>query len=176
MREKAANIATMKMDSTDLILLPLKGASYEYRGSPVFIDEKYANFDHIYSHLLGLNELSSTFFKSIFQSLKANFAVQISNTYGRLNADRFKGNGSIYLPKPYLTQSDYLGLYLLLLICYRDGYNNDNASCSIFINSKNIDFAKDLSTAFAEHDWLNESTIKIVDIPFETEENSRRSN
>ncbi|CAI5130155.1 AVN_HP_G0106880.mRNA.1.CDS.1 [Saccharomyces cerevisiae] len=169
MREKAANIATMKMDSTDLILLPLKGASYEYRGSPVFIDEKYANYDHIYSHLLGLNELSSTFFKSIFQSLKANFAVQISNTYGRLNADRFKRKRfNLLLPKPYLTQSDYLGLYLLLLICYRDGYNNDNASCSIFINSKNIDFAKDLSTAFAEHDWLNESTIKIVDIPFET--------
>lgn len=169
MREKAANIATMKMDSSDLILLPLKGASYEYRGSPVFIDEKYANFDHIYSHLLGLNELSSTFFKSIFQSLKANFAVQISNTYGRLNADRFKRKRfNLLLPKPYLTQSDYFGLYLLLLICYRDGHNNDNASCSIFINSKNSDFATDLSTAFAEHDWLNESTVKIVDIPFET--------
>ena len=124
-----------------------------YRGSPIFIDEKYANFDHIYSHLLGLNELSSTFFKSIFQSLKANFAVQISNTYGRLNADRFKKKRfSLLLPKPYLTPSDYLGLYLLLLICYRDGYNNDNASCCIFINSKNIDFTKDLLIAFAEHE------------------------
>ncbi|CAI4034330.1 hypothetical protein SMKI_10G1170 [Saccharomyces mikatae IFO 1815] len=168
MREKAANIATMKKDSTDLVLLPLKGASYEYRGSPIFIDEKYANFDHIYSHLLGLNELSSTFFKSIFQSLKANFAVQISNTYGRLNADRFKKKRfSLLLPKPYLTPSDYLGLYLLLLICYRDGYNNDNASCCIFINSKNIDFTKDLLIAFAEHEWLNESTVSIVEIPFE---------
>ncbi|CAI4043637.1 hypothetical protein SKDZ_10G1200 [Saccharomyces kudriavzevii ZP591] len=169
MREKAANIAAVKINPTDLVLLPLKGASYEYRGSPVFIDEKYANFDHIYSHLLGLNELSSSFFESIFQTLKANFAVQISNTYGRLNADRFKKKRfNLLLPKPYLTPSDYLGLYLLLLICYRDGYNNDNASCSVFINGKDSEFTNDLLTVFAEHEWLTKSTLNIVEIPFET--------
>ncbi|CAI1509994.1 hypothetical protein SEUBUCD646_0J01180 [Saccharomyces eubayanus] len=168
-REKAANIATIKMNPTDLVLLPLKGASYEYRGSPVLTDEKYVNFDHIYSHLLGLNELSSAFFKSIFQTLKANFAIQISNTYGRLNADRFKKKRfSLLLAKPYLTPSDYLGLYLLLLICYRDGFNNDNASCSIFINGQNTDFTRDLLATFAEHEWLNESTVQIVEIPFGT--------
>lgn len=168
-REKAANVATMKMNPTDLVLLPLKGASYEYRGSPVLTDEKYTNFDHIYSHLLGLNELSSTFFKSIFQTLKANFAIQISNTYGRLNADRFKKKRfSLLLAKPYLTPSDYLGLYLLLLICYRDGFNNDNASCSIFINGQNTDFTRELLATFVEHEWLNESTVQITEIPFGT--------
>ena len=51
---------------------------------------------------------------------------------------------------------------------YRDGFNNDNASCSIFINGQNTDFTRELLATFVEHEWLNESTVQITEIPFGT--------
>lgn len=164
-REKATNIASMNMKKSDLVLLPLKGASFEFVGSQVPANEPYAHFEHIYSHILGLNELSSSFFPSIASSLKANFLMLISNTGDRLNVDRFKKKSfNLLLPNPNLASSDFLALHLLLLICYRGMKNGDTPHGTIFINDKNLDFSDELYSVYSDQDWFNRSSINVIGI------------
>lgn len=61
MREKGVNATRLQMMPNELVLFPLKGASYEHKGSPGLSDEKYSSFDHFLSHIIGLNELPSIF-------------------------------------------------------------------------------------------------------------------
>lgn len=161
-REKATNIISMNMNESDLVLLPLKGASYEYRGSPVLNDDIYQNFNHIYSHLLGINELSSNFFNSL-TTLKSNITMLISNTSGKLSVEKFKSRTfSLVLPSENLTSSDFLALYLFLLIIYRNRQNTYLIKTSIFVNEKNIQFKENLFGIFEGCAWLDEDLIKIT--------------
>lgn len=164
MREKATNILSLNSDPTNMVLIPLKGASYEYKGSPVLIDEKYVSFDHIFSHLLGLNELSSNFFHAM-TDIKSNIAFLISNTGGRLNVDRFKKKAfNLLLPNPNLTASDFLAIYILLFICYRDQKSGDDVIATIFINEKNGEFVDNLYETFSHDSWINKSIVNIIPI------------
>lgn len=165
MREKATSIVSMNMKDSDLVILPLKGASFEFNGSQIATHEPYVNFAHFYSHILGLNELSSNFFEVISSSLKANFAMLISNTGDRLNVDRYKKKRfHLLLPNPNISSSDFLALHLFLLICYRDEKSGDSTQGTIFINKKNLDFANQFHDILSDQDWFNDFSMNIIPI------------
>ncbi|GMM58211.1 Kha1 protein [Maudiozyma humilis] len=161
-REKALNIVSAGIHENDMTFLPLKGASYEFKGSVVLSDEKYQNFNHIYSHILGINELSSGFFPTL-TGLKSNLGILISNTSSKLNVDRFSTRTfSLALPNENLTSSDFLALYAFLLIFYRGKHSSANLRCSIFVNEKNRLFSDHLFSTFENLDWLREEDIDIM--------------
>ncbi|QLG74780.1 hypothetical protein HG535_0H01060 [Zygotorulaspora mrakii] len=165
MREKATNIVSLDMKASDLVLLPLKGASFEFNGSPIATHEPYSNFEHIHSHILGLNELSSNFFAVISSSLKSSFAMLISNTGDRLNVDRFKKKKfHLLLPYSNLSSSDFLALHIYLLICYRDVKDCGSAQGMIFINKNNLTFVDKFYELLSDQDWFDESVVNVVPI------------
>ncbi|CCK73531.1 Kha1p NDAI_0G05480 [Naumovozyma dairenensis CBS 421] len=169
MREKAVNILSMSKRNSDLILLPLKGASYQ--DSLLQVEEKYNNFEHFYSHLLGLNELSYNFFKIIAGHLSAHSAILISNSGGRLNVDRYKKKAiNLLLPDPNLASSDLLAVYMLLLICHTEKQNSFTGASTIFVNSKNVGFAETLTNTFNENELFHESDLVVI--PIDTEQKS----
>ncbi|CCF55581.1 hypothetical protein KAFR_0A01430 [Kazachstania africana CBS 2517] len=158
-RDKATDMLSFKLKNTDLLLLPLKGASYEYHGPLILRDEKYTSFDHIHSHLLSLNELPSNFFSSL-TNLKSNLAILISNTSDRQTVDRYKKKVfNLLLPNPNLASSDFLALYILLLIAARD---QKNMICgTVFVNEKITDLADRLHQVFPNQDLIGNSKINI---------------
>lgn len=161
-REKALNIVSADINESDMVLLPLKGASYEFKGSVVLNDEKYQNFNHIYSHILGINELSSSFFPTL-TGLKSNLGILISNTSSKLSVDRYGARMfSLALPNENLTSSDFLALYTFLLIFYRGRHAPSVLRCSIFVNEKNHLFSEHLFDIFNSVDWLREDDIDII--------------
>lgn len=168
MREKAINISSLTIPDSNLFLIPLKGASYQARESTVLVNDKYKSFDHIYSHILGSNELPSNFFSQLTE-LKSNIVFLISNNSDRLNVDRYKTkNFHLLLPNPNITSSDLLSIYLLLLINFRAQKNNYNIKTSIFINEKNSDFIEKLYSQFEGQSWFHKSSLDILPISTET--------
>lgn len=164
-REKGVNATGMEMQSTDLVLFPLKGASYEFKGNPTLLNEKYNSFEHIFSHIIGLNELPSTFFSTLSTELKANFAMLISNTCGRLSIERMKRKHIVLLlPNPNLTYSDFLGLYILLRISYNNFISNENVIFSIYYNDLNSSFLSDFNEFISDQYWFEDTNIKITGI------------
>lgn len=176
-REKTANILSMQKRPTDLVLLPVRGASSEIKGSEISSGEHYAHFSQIYSHIMGLNDLPVNFFGTVLTTLKASSAVLISNSGDRAYIDRFKKRYfNLLLPKPILTSSDFLALHLLLLICYHNGAGGDRPHAAIYINSKSYEFIDQLNDLFAERNWFNEAIVNITTIDHEKEvQNSSRS-
>lgn len=167
-REGAANIASMRMKPTDLVLLPLRGAFPELKGTEVPPGEHYVHFSQFYSHILGLNDLSSTFFNTISSSLKANFAILISNRGDRAYVDRSKKRSfHLLLPKPNLTSSDFLALHLLLLMCYHNRAGGVPPRGTVYINSKNSEFIEQLHELFNDRGWANDGAVNIQSIQCE---------
>ncbi|KAL3232499.1 K(+)/H(+) antiporter 1 [Nakaseomyces bracarensis] len=165
MREKGVNATGMEMTHKDLILFPLKGASYEYKGNPTLLNEKYTSFEHIFSHIVGLNELPSTFFSTLSTDLKANFAMLISNTCGRLSIERMKRKHIVLLlPNPNLTYSDFLGLFILLRLSFNDSISHENVIFSIYFNNLNSTFIKDFNDFISDQYWFENTNVKILGI------------
>lgn len=166
-REKATNISSLNIKENDLVLLSLKGASHETSAGRISKRHFYQNFDDIYLHILGLNELSSNFFQTIASSLRSNFSMLISNSLDRLNADSFmKKSFYLLLPSPNLASSDFLALHLFLIICHRNFKNGDDAQATIFVNEANTHFSDQLMLILSDQDWIT-STLKIVNISFD---------
>lgn len=164
MKEKAVNINSLTIPNSNLVLLPLKGASYQARESSVLVDDRYKSFDHIFSHILGSNELSSNFFSQL-TSLKSNLLFLISNNSDCLNVDRYKTkNFNLLLPNPNLTSSDFLSIYLLLLINFRTHKNNYNIKTSIFFNNKNTNFIDKIYSQLENQYWFSKSLLNIIPI------------
>lgn len=165
MREKGVNATRLQMMPNELVLFPLKGASYEHKGSPGLSDEKYSSFDHFLSHIIGLNELPSIFFQTLASDLKTNFAMLISNTCGRLSIERFKKKHFILLlPNPNMTHSDFLGLYILLKLCYNDSLSHENNIFSIYYNNMNTRFEEEFQNLIADQYWFDDVNLKISSI------------
>lgn len=168
MKEKAININSLTIPDSALVFIPLKGASYQSRESAVLVDDKYKSFDHVYSHILGSNELSSNFFSQLTE-LKSNVLFLISNNSDRLNVDRYKTkNFYLLLPSPNITSSDLYSIYLLLLINFRAQKNNYNVKTSVFINEKNNQFTEKLYSQFAGQSWFRKSSLDIIPINVES--------
>lgn len=166
-RERAANILSMQKNPTDLVVLPLRGATSEINGSEISSGEHYGDFSQIYSHILGLNDLPANFFGTIFSSLKASSAVLISNSGDRAYINRFKKRYfNLLLPRPILTSSDFLALHLLLLICYHNGAGGDHPHGTIYINSKNSEFVDQLNDLYADRNWYNETIVNITSVNY----------
>ncbi|SMN21720.1 similar to Saccharomyces cerevisiae YJL094C KHA1 Putative K+/H+ antiporter with a probable role in intracellular cation homeostasis [Maudiozyma saulgeensis] len=161
-REKALNIKSSNIKEGNLVFLPLKGALYEYKGSIALNDEKYQNFNHIYSHLLGINELASNFFNTL-TNLNANLAMLISNTSSKMNVNKFATRYfSLVLANENLTSSDFLALYIFLLIFYRNRNKQMNNKSTIFVNEKNHVLAEHLFDTFQNCEWLSEEYLNII--------------
>ena len=161
-REKALNIKSSHIREGNLVFLPLKGALYEYKGSIALNDEKYQNFNHIYSHLLGINELPSNFFNSL-TNLNSNLAILISNTSSKMNVDKFATKSfALTLSNENLTSSDLLALYIFLLIVYRNRTKPTNTKNTIFVNEKNLRFTEKLFNNFENCEWLNNDIVEII--------------
>ncbi|CAB4256957.1 similar to Saccharomyces cerevisiae YJL094C KHA1 Putative K+/H+ antiporter with a probable role in intracellular cation homeostasis [Maudiozyma barnettii] len=161
-REKALNIKSSNIKEGNLVLLPLKGALYEYKGSIALNDEKYQNFNHIYSHLLGINELPYNFFNTL-TNLNANLAMLISNTSSKMNVNRFSSRYfTLVLPNENFTSSDFLALYIFLLIFYRNRNKQINNKSTIFVNEKNSGLTDTLFTTFQNYEWMNEEYVEII--------------
>lgn len=164
MREKATNISSLGLRETDLVLLSLKGASHENNASHILRKQFYQSFEHIYSHIVGLNELPSNFFQSMAFSLNSNFALLISNSLDRLNTDSFKKKSFyLLLPSPNLASSDFLALHLFLVICHRNHRNGDDSRSTIFVNDSNTQFAGLLFATLMDQKWV-ESSFQIVNV------------
>lgn len=162
MKEKAININTLSLIESSLVFFPLKGASYQSKDSSVLNDDRYKSFDHIFSHILGSNELPSNYFSQLTE-LKSNILFLISNNSDRLNVDRFKTkNFYLLLQNPNITSSDLLAIYLFLLINYRGRKNQYNIKTSIFINEKNSHFIDNLCSVFEDQSWFEISSIDII--------------
>lgn len=167
-REGSTNIAAMRMKPTDLFLLPLRGASPEISGSAVPPVEHYAHFSQFYSHILGLNDLSSGFFSTISSSLKASFAVLISNRGVRAYIDRSKRRSfHLLLPKPNLSSSDFLALHLLLLMCYHNRAVGVPPHGTVYVNSTNEELIDNLHGLFNDRDWSVDSAVNIKSVSCE---------
>lgn len=163
-REKATNISSLDLRETDLVLLSLKGASHENNTSHILRKQLYQSFEHIYSHIIGLNELPSNFFQSIAFSLNSNFALLISNSLDRLNTDSFKKKSFyLLLPSPNLASSDFLALHLFLVICHRNHRNGDDSRSTIFVNDSNTQFAELFFATLMDQKWV-ESSFQIVNV------------
>lgn len=172
-RERAANILSMQKKKTDLVLLPIRGASCEINGREISSGEHYPHFSQIYSHIVGLNDLPANFFGTIFSSLGASSAILISNNGDRQYTDRFKKRYfNLLLPKSILTSSDFLALHLLLLICYHNGAGGDRPHGTIYISNKNAQFIDQLNDLFSERNYYNETTVKVTAIDHEPESQS----
>ncbi|QLQ78519.1 hypothetical protein HG537_0A07660 [Torulaspora globosa] len=164
-REGAANIASMRMKPSDLILLPLRGAFPDISGTEIPPREHYAHFSQFYSHILGLNDLSSGFFGTISSSLKANFALLISNRGDRAYIARSKERSfHLLLPKPNMNSSDFLALHLLLLICHRNRAGGVLPRGTIYVNSMNSAFVDQLHELFDDRGCANDSAVNIQTI------------
>ena len=147
MREKADNVANVEAGIDNLLLVPLNGAQPEYEYD-LDLSERFQDFDHLLSHILGLNELPYNFFQSM-TSLKTNVALLVSNTDGRLPADSSeKKTFNLLLPNPNLTNSDFLALYIFLLIYYRAFKHDHQIDVTIYVNSKFFTFADSLCESF----------------------------
>ncbi|GAV56008.1 hypothetical protein ZYGR_0AZ01800 [Zygosaccharomyces rouxii] len=163
-REKATNISSLDLKETDLVLLSLKGASHEINSSHIMRRQFYQSFEHIYSHIVGLNELPSNFFQTMAFSLNSNFALLISNSLDRLNTDSFKKKSFyLLLPSPNLASSDFLALHLFLVICHRNHRNGDDSRASIFVNDSNTQFAGNLFTTLMDQEWVG-SSFQVVNV------------
>ncbi|KAG0668028.1 K(+)/H(+) antiporter [Maudiozyma exigua] len=161
-REKVLNIKSSNIKEGNLAFLPLKGALYEYKGSIALNDEKYQNFNHIYSHILGINDLPSNFFNSL-ANLNANLAILISNTSSKMNVDKFAIKSfALALPNENLTSSDLLALYIFLLISYRNRGKSTNSKNTIFVNEKNLRFTEMLFNNFEDCEWLDNDNVDII--------------
>ncbi|SJM83917.1 probable K(+)/H(+) antiporter 1 [Zygosaccharomyces bailii] len=163
-REKATNISSLRLKENDLVLLSLKGASHETNAGRITRRHFYQNFEDIYLHILGLNELPSSFFQTVASSLSSNFSMLISNSLDRLNADSFmKKSFYLLFPSPNLASSDFLALHLFLVICRTNFRNGDDAQVTIFVNEENIHFTDQLMHVLCDQDWIS-SALKIVNI------------
>ncbi|CCH60097.1 hypothetical protein TBLA_0C02920 [Henningerozyma blattae CBS 6284] len=175
MREKAINIVNTEMNDSDIVILPLKGSSFNTtqsiitsNGNPSShrnISWDLNNFEQCCSHMFGLNELSSNFFQNLSKSLKANFIMMISNTGGRICVDRFKKKRyNLLLPNPNLASSDFFAMYLFLYVCYKSILAGDPIRGTIYINGKNIDFLDNLYNLFPDQDWFADASIDIINV------------
>ncbi|EDO15458.1 hypothetical protein Kpol_463p7 [Vanderwaltozyma polyspora DSM 70294] len=174
-REKATNIVSMDYNETDVILISLKGIMLMGKNNLVLNDE-YSSFDGIYSHILGVNELSSSFFQTIAASLKAHFLLHITNSSGKLVVDRFKIKSfNLLLPNPNLSSSDYFAIHTLIAICYGELRNGHSLHATIFVNSKNAELSNMLRDLFSNDDWLDISILNIVTIDTTLSETSESS-
>lgn len=171
-KEKAQHISSMDTKESDLILLPLRGTSYEGPDNHLIV-QNYQDFNQILLHLLSINQLSTNFFQLLASSLNNHFVLQLSSTGGRLAADRFKTRSfNLILPNPYLTSSDYLAIYLLISICHREIGEGNSIHATVFINSKNANFSENLYDLFSTEDWFDESLLHIVEVDTKSRINS----
>ncbi|GAV51212.1 hypothetical protein ZYGR_0AD03950 [Zygosaccharomyces rouxii] len=163
-REKATNISSLDLKGTDLVLLSLKGASHEINAGHMLRRQFYQTFEHIYSHIVGLNELPSNFFQTLAYSLNSNFALLISNSLDRLNTDSFKKKSFyLLLPSPNLASSDFLALHLFLVICHRNYRNGDDSRATIFVNDSNAHFGEHLFAALTDQEWVR-SSFQVINV------------
>ncbi|CCE64599.1 hypothetical protein TPHA_0I00930 [Tetrapisispora phaffii CBS 4417] len=164
LKEKATNIISLDAKNSDIMLMTLKGASFEHRNNPL-VQEQYGNFEHIYSHILGCNELPSHFFNTLATSLKTNVMIHISNNGGMILSDRFRNKCyNLLLSNPYLCSSDYLAIYTLVSICHREIKDGNIIDANIFMNSKIPNFSENLHNLMTYEAWFDESIINIVPI------------
>lgn len=162
MKEKADNVANIKAGVDDLLLVPLNGAQPEYEYD-LDLTERFQDFEHLLSHILGLNELPHNFFQSM-ASLNTNVALLVSNTDGGFPADGSdKKAFNLLLPNPNLTNSDFLALYIFLLVYYRAFRYDHQIDVTIFVNSKFFTFADSLCESFQFNERLPVPNIVYVE-------------
>lgn len=180
MKEKAVNIVSSDIVESDIVILPIKGSGFntsqyltarpsapmggnsslQYTPSVIF-----ETFEQCYSHMMGLNELSSSFFENLSRNLKSNFILMVSNTGGKRCVDRFKKKRiNLLLPNPNIASSDFFALYLFLNMCYKALISGDPVKPTIYVNGKNDEFLDKLYNLFPDHDWFADAAIDIISV------------
>ncbi|KAH3900156.1 cation:proton antiporter SCDLUD_003126 [Saccharomycodes ludwigii] len=164
--EKASNIISIKALHTDFVLIPLQGIrDNSYRVSEMFTDEVSDN-EAVFSHLTNINELPVNYFQVLAKGMTSNLGILIHNSRNKFERPTLnKRYFYLLLPNANFSSTDYLSIYVFILLCYNSSNKNaDSLKFSIFINKDNAGFEEDLYQAYGQEAWFQSTDITVVQI------------
>lgn len=148
-REKVLNIASIPFSASDILLFPLKG-NLDVK-EPWLSDGLGQKTSDIMQRLGSQNELPEDFVNKLATSVKTNVVLYFANQDQELTTEQTKESEQIILilPSSSLVSSDYLALFLTLIVYQGHRRNGKLAELFILCNQKNKDSRRILDQWFA---------------------------
>ncbi|CUS24046.1 LAQU0S13e02058g1_1 [Lachancea quebecensis] len=138
-REKVLNIASISFSTSDILLFPIKG-NLDVK-EPWLNDGLDVKTSEVMQRLGSQNELPDDFINKLATSVKTNVVLYFANQDQELASTQTKDSEQIILllPSPMFASSDYLALFLTLIVYQGHRRNGKLAELFILCNQKNKD-------------------------------------